>query len=274
MKRYKILITGARQGMGRDCAFELSRRGHKVLATTRTHEGAKELSEAALKAGINLQTKKLDLLNESDRQMAADWQPDTLINNAAIGESGPLAEIPIKHIRDNFEINIFGTLDLTQRVLKNMIKNKSGRIIIFSSIGGKITLPYLGAYSMTKYALESAADALRQELEDHGIWISVIEPGAIGTGFNEKMNNSKYKWLSENNLLYSDLHRMKKCEESLVKDQYGTESIVKAVVHAVEAKTPKTRYIRPLNYYPLIKLASILPDRVRDYFTKRFSNIS
>lgn len=270
----KILITGSRAGMGRDYAFALADRGHEVFATTETDQQAQELRQEAKEKNHNIKVEKLDIRSPEDHQKAVDFNPDVLINNAAIGESGPLAEIPMEHFKENFETNVFGTIELTQRVLKNMIKRKGGRIIIFSSVGGKVVIPYLGTYNMTKFALEGAAEAFRQELAHHNIDVSVIEPGAIATGFNERMNASKYKWFNNTNQLHSDLDRVKKYEELLVADQHPTDSITSAIIHAVESARPKARYLRPFwQYAPITWLATAIPTRLRDWVLSRMAHL-
>jgi len=270
----KILITGARQGMGRDYGFELARRGHEVLATTETELQAKELRLEAEERGLKLNIAKLDIREAADYEQVVEFEPDVLINNAAIGESGPLAEIPMERLRANFETNVHGTIALTQEVLKGMIERENGRVIIISSVGGKIVLPYLGAYNMTKFALEAAADAFRQELSHHGIKISVVEPGAIDTGFNERMIATKYKWFDEKDRLHSDIKRIRKFEIGLITDQHPTDPITKTIIHAVESSKPKTRYISPfINYGPIIKFALAMPDRFRDWLVRKVNSV-
>lgn len=255
--------------MGKDGAIALSRRGHQVLATTHTQTEAEALRKELNEIDVDIPVTKIDIRQPSDRRKALDFEPDVLINNAAIGESGPIAEIPMDRVRDNFETNVFGTLALTQPIARQMAQRKSGRIIVFSSVGGKITLPYLGAYNMTKYALESMSDALRQELAPYGVKVSVIEPGAIGTGFNERMNESKYTWFNEKSFFADDAELMKKYEQMLVRNQAPTDGITSAVVHAVESARPKTRYIRPRAIGIQVWLAQLVPDRIRDWMIRR-----
>jgi short-subunit dehydrogenase len=258
----KILITGARQGIGRDAAFALSQRGHEVIATTRTEAGATDLAFEAKELGITLQTAKLDILHPADRKKALSFGVDVLINNAGVGQSGPLLEIPMKLVRENFETNVFATLELTQEIGKDMLKNGSGRILIVSSVAGRMTLPYLGAYSMTKHALESMGDALRQELYHHGIHVSLIEPGAISTGFNEKMNDSKYQWFDKNSPFSADSKDIKQYEKLLTRRASGSSTVVSAIIHAVESPRPKARYVRPRSI--LAWLSQAVPSKLRD----------
>jgi short-subunit dehydrogenase len=266
----KILITGAKQGIGRDSAVALAKRGHIVFATTETKKGAIQLVSYFERHNLAISVAQIDITNKAHYQKAVEFEPDIIINNAAIGESGPLGEIPMKYLENNFQVNVFGTIALTQTIIPNMITKKSGRILIISSLAGKLVLPYLGAYSMTKFALEAAGEAWRQELLHHGIYVAIVEPGAIATGFNERMNASKYKWLNETSLFIKDLPKMKIYEDGLVNKQYPTKKVVSSIIHAVESKRPRARYIAPsYPYSPLVLLAKLIPDKLRDRFIKR-----
>jgi len=271
MSNQNILITGARQGIARAYGFSLAKRGHNVLATTETDQQAKELHQEVQKQGLNLKVEKLDIRNSKEYQRGVDFEPDILINNAAIGESGPLANIPMERMRANFETNVYGTLELTQTIIPGMLKQGQGRIIIISSIAGKLVIPYLGTYAMTKFALEGAGEALRQELRSHNISVSLIEPGSIDTGFNERMNATKYTWFDEHNNLYSDLDRIQTYEKLLENDQHPPHAVTPAIIHAVESKRPKPRYVTPFwPYAPLVWFATnIIPDRMRDWLVRK-----
>lgn len=265
-----ILITGAGSGIGHDTAFALARRGHTVIATTHTEESADKLREEAKKSELKITCAKLDVLIKEDRLAAIKkWAPTILINNAAIGQSGPLAEIPIARVEANFATNVFATLSLTQEAVKEMITRGSGRIIIIGSTVGRIGLPYVGAYAMTKYALEGAADVLRLELSPHNVFVSLIEPGKIHTRFNQKMVASKYDWFGEDSVFASDAERVKGYEKLILTKQVSTKSVVKAIIHAVESARPKSRYVRPRAMAAVMLLARVLPDRVKDFVLKR-----
>jgi short-subunit dehydrogenase len=274
MQARKILITGARGGMGRDAALALADRGHEVFVGTETEPQAEAFKRETDRAGYDIRIERLNLLDGNDHRKAADFAPDVLINNAAIGESGPLAEIPMERLRHNFDTNVFGTIELTQTVLEGMLERGSGRIIIFSSVGGKLVIPYFGAYHMTKFALEAAADSFRGELDHHDISVSVIEPGAINTGFNERMNATKYQWFDENARFGADMDRVTKYEAALTRTQHPTDSVTRAVIHAVESTKPKTRYVRPLwPYAPMLWLATAIPSRLRDWVLRKMAGV-
>ena len=117
-----IFITGAGSGFGREAALRLSRLGHEVIAGTHNLPQVTTLLDTAKKEGLQLRVEKVDILNPIDRNFALRWDIDVLVNNAAIPESGPIAEIPIRLLRDVFETNVFAALELTQGFVK-----KNGR---------------------------------------------------------------------------------------------------------------------------------------------------
>ncbi|GMV12986.1 MAG: hypothetical protein AMXMBFR56_12100 [Polyangiaceae bacterium] len=111
---------------------------------------------------------------------------DVLVNNAGFGIAAPLIEASDTDVRAQYETNVFGLLAVTRAFVPAMLSRRSGRIINVSSVGGRVTLPFMGAYNSTKYAVESLSDALRRELLPFGIRISVIEPGLIRSEFADK----------------------------------------------------------------------------------------
>lgn len=241
----KVLITGAGSGFGRATAFELARKGYDVIASTANDEQRSELIGTAESEKVTLMVKKLDITDAGDRLRAESWDVDVLINNAGIAESGPLSEIPLDYVRANFEVNVFGTLALTQHIVKGMLKKGSGQIIIVSSVAGRMTAPYLGPYCMTKHALEAAADVLHAELAAHNIKVNIVEPGPYSTGFNERMNQSKYKWYGENSIFAPDDKAIKELEAWLVSDQYDPSEVVESLVGLVERPDSKFRICIP-----------------------------
>jgi len=150
----RVLITGSGSGIGRDTALKLAKRGHTVYATTHTEAQAAQWKGAG---SARIEAFKLDVTDSSDRARAAEIPIDVLINNAAVGESGSLAEVPLERVRATFETNLFATLALTQAVLKGMIARRGGTVIFISSLAGRVPIPFLMPYAMTKFALSAAA---------------------------------------------------------------------------------------------------------------------
>src|SRR5690349_24607997 len=185
-----VMITGAGAGFGKGASRALAECGHTVIATTETDAQAD-----ALRAEVpQLTVEKLDITT-SDVTKAAAWDVDVLINNAGARQTGPMADVPIDVVRRLFDVNVFGTLAVTQQVLPRMIERGSGRVIIVSSIAGVVVGPSFGPYSMTKHALAAMGKAMRAELAGQGIDVTLLNPGPYLTGFNDRMADSMWVWL-------------------------------------------------------------------------------
>lgn len=237
METKTVLITGAGSGIGKDTAFELASRGHRVIATTHTHEQSDQLKKEVLRRNLKIETCMLDITLAEDREIIKLYPDvDVLINNAAIGESGSLADIDIDIIRNSFEVNLFSSLAFTQLVLKNMMLRDSGTVIFVSSTAGRIVVPFLAPYAMTKFALSAGAEALRKELHfaNKNIDISIVEPGAYHTGFNQQMIASQQGQVRKRLELFFRLIEVR-----------SIKSIVRTIVRAVEARNPRLRYVAP-----------------------------
>ena len=241
-----ILITGCRGGIGLDVACRLLKRGHRVYATVHRETSVDELRSVLKSFGENFVVDKLDVTESKDIDKVDAWDIDVLVNNAAIGDSGPLAEIDPHRVNAVFETNVFSTLRLTQKILPQMIAKGGGRIVLMGSMAGLIPTPFYAPYAMTKFALESVAFSLRTELKPFGIKVIVINPGAYNTGFNERNLAKKYEWMNANGLYKDHMAYVRQEEETLIKRELqSTQSIAKQVVRAVEAPRPKRRYVAP-----------------------------
>ena len=244
-----ILITGAGTGIGKDAAFALALRGHRVLATTQTEAQSDVLRIEAANRNVVLEIFKLDITLEADREAIAAYPIDVLLNNAGMGESGSLAEVDMQRVRQIFEVNLFATLALTQVALRGMIAREKGTVLFVSSIAGRVPMPFLMPYSMSKFALSAAGAGLRAEMDQlkKNIQIALIEPGAIHTGFNQVMTNSKYQWMNASSYFAHQADAMKKKERATFKllEARSTQGIVNQIVKAAEASRPKLRYVSP-----------------------------
>lgn len=195
-----ILVTGAGSGFGKAASIGMAKNGHSVIATTQVSSQVTPLREEAKALGIDksLRVERLDLTDPYDIAQALTFEIDVLWNNAGMGEAGPVWEIPVDLVRRNFEINVFLPLQLTQGVVRHWIeKNKKGKVVFTSSMGGLFTPANWGTYVSTKHALESIAEALQQELSPHGIKVQTINPGAYYTGYNETMADNPFRWLDD-----------------------------------------------------------------------------
>ncbi len=184
-----VLVTGCSTGIGRACAVYLAERGFCVLAGVRRPSDGRQL-EAASK---NLRGIQLDIADGASISAAAREIAEItgesglagLVNNAGIGVYGPVEFVPVEDWRRQFEVNVFGHVGVTQALLPMLRRHVaahghgSGRIVFIGSITGRVTIPTLGPYSASKHAIAAVAAALRMELRDQGIFVSLLEPGAI-----------------------------------------------------------------------------------------------
>ncbi len=192
-----ILITGAGSGLGKGTALGLAGNGHSVIATVQNWPQVTDLMAAAEEAGLRLEVTKLDLLDKDDHETVirkyAD-RVDILVNNAATGETGPIAEVPVDRVRRVFEVNVFSTLEFIQPFARLFAERGRGKIVFTSSIAGFTTFPFLGPYIASKHALEGVVQMMQQEMEGTGVQIATINPGPFRTGFNDRMYDTLDQW--------------------------------------------------------------------------------
>jgi short-subunit dehydrogenase len=251
----RVLITGCKGGIGLDAARRLAARGHTVYAAVHGEKSIETVRAAFGADARNVYVEKLDITDPGDREKAGNWDIDVLINNAAIGDSGPLAEIELDRVRKVLEVNIFSALELTREFIPRMAEKKHGRIIFIGSMAGLMPTPFLAPYGISKFALESVAFSLRTELKDLGIEVVMVNPGGYNTDFNQKNIGRKYEWIQSSRLYKDHMDVIKKEEAMIIRSELqSTASIAKEIVRAVEAKKPKRRYVAPLWQWLMIPL--------------------
>jgi NAD(P)-dependent dehydrogenase (short-subunit alcohol dehydrogenase family) len=228
-----VLITGAGSGFGRGAAIELVKRGHKVIGAVLNEQQAAELATAQPK----LTVVKLDITNAKDIAKVDQWNLDVFIANAAIGQTGPLSLIPLERLRAVFEVNVFGTFAITQRVAQAMRRKRAGRIIVTSSIGGVRAGVGSGPYTMTKHAIQAFGTALRAELKMFGVDVCLINPGPYATGFNDRMANDPGPWFDAKSAAPEDRAVMEQLRQRITVGQLDPADVVKRYVELVEAQT-------------------------------------
>lgn len=180
-----VLVTGARSGIGRLVALEAARRGHSVIASVRDLGTAGDL--IAETQDLPLQVVALDVTKANDREravrdiIAEHGRIDVLVNNAGLALGGLLELVSEEELRKQFEINVFAVWSLTQAVLPHMRSQRSGTVLMVSSMSGRMAMPGLGAYAGSKFALEGMSEAWRHELRGLGIRVVLVEPGPFKT---------------------------------------------------------------------------------------------
>jgi NAD(P)-dependent dehydrogenase (short-subunit alcohol dehydrogenase family) len=194
---------------------------------------------------------------------------DGLVNNAGIAVSGPLEFLEISDLRHQLEVNVVGQVAVTQAFLPFLRLSRRGRIVNMSSISGRIAMPLLGPYAMSKFALEAFSDSLRRELEPFSIFVSVVEPGAIRTPIWQKGVDASQDRIDRMPKRAVDLYgeRIESLRErarEMGERGAPAEEVAEAVHHALTAERPKTRYLVGTDARITAKLAWLLPDRTVD----------
>ncbi|WP_042433978.1 SDR family oxidoreductase [Streptacidiphilus anmyonensis] len=251
----KVLITGAGTGLGRGAAISLAQAGHQVIATTEIWSQVSELRKHIEELGLQdrVTVDKLDVLDARDIAAVSGWDFDTFVSNAAIGDCGPLAEIPVELVRRTFETNVFANLELTQRVIRTWVDaGTAGRIVIVSSMGGMLTAFGLGPYCATKHALEAIAATLRDELAPTGITVQTINPGAYLTGFNDRLADTTFRWLDDS-VHFNRAEDVKARFAEILADQFDPQDMIDKMVEIIGAEHGKYRNVWPPATEELIK---------------------
>ena len=246
-----VLITGASSGIGAACARRLSARGWEVYAGVRNPGDAPD------------ETIEL-ILDVTDPPSLSFDRLDAVVNNAGIAIAAPLEDLPLDELRRQLEVNVVGQLAVTKAVLP-ALRAARGRVVIVGSIAGRSALPFLGAYAISKFALEAMSDSMRLELAPDGIKVSLVEPGTIATPIWAKPQPLA-EGVSERYV--PRIEHFRKLAAARAAKAAPVELVAEAVEHALTAERPKTRYLvgRDAKIRATIEK---LPDRLRDRVIRR-----
>ena len=271
-----ILITGCSSGIGLCTAQGLQQRGYRVFATARHPRNV-----AALQAQ-GLESLQLDLADSASIQRAvdevlkrSDGRLDALFNNGAYGQAGAIEDLSREVLRAQFETNLFGAVELSNRVIPAMRAQGHGRIIMNSSVLGLVTLPYRGAYSASKFALEGLTDTLRLELADSGIHVSLIEPGPIKSRFRANSLAAFKRGIDMEHSAHRDHYRgvLRRLEKPGPAAPFTLppEAVLKRLIHALESPRPRRRYYVTFPTYLFAAMRRVLPYAALDRTLQRIS---
>lgn len=264
-----VLITGCSTGIGYCVAHGLQQRGYRVFATARREESVAALQEEGLESLLldlddsdSIKKAVAEILHRTDGELYA------LFNNGAYAIPGAVEDLSRDAMRQQFETNLFGWLELTNLVLPVMRKQGYGRIIQNSSVLGFVAMAFRGAYNSTKYAIEGLSDTLRLELKNTNIHVSLIEPGPILSKFRSNSVKALEKHIDIENSIHREkyrgvLKRLNK-EGPAVPFTLPPEAVLKKVIYALESNKPKARYYVTVPTYLFGYLKRILSDRVMD----------
>jgi NAD(P)-dependent dehydrogenase (short-subunit alcohol dehydrogenase family) len=271
------VVTGASTGIGEACALKLDKMGWRVFATVRKPEDGETLKR---KASDRLTPVTMEVTDPVSITAATkvvgealgEAGLDGLVNNAGIAVAGPLEYLPVEALRKQLEINVIGQIAVTQAFLP-LLRKARGRIVNIGSVSGRISVPLLGPYSASKFALDALTTALRMELQPWGIRVALIEPAAIATPIWRKS-------MAEGNRVANDIpmealklygpiiEAQRKRAVSMDRNGLPPAQVARAVVHALTSPRPRTRYAVGLTAR-MGELLRHLPDSLRERLIMR-----
>jgi len=254
--------------MGAATARELAIRGYHVIAGVRREIDGHDIESPRIQP-VLLDITRPEQIREVAALIEADGRPlRAVVNNAGIAVNAPVEVLPMQEWRRQFDVNFFGHIEVTQAVLPALLKSR-GRIVMISSIGGRVAQPTYGAYSGSKFALEAVADSLRRELAPLGVQVAIVEPGAVRTEMVGRGGVTLKKLSAEmapdQERRYGGLmHAILAQSEGFLRSGVDASHAAKTIATAATARRPKTRYTIGRDAAILIRLSRILPDRALD----------
>ena len=231
-----VLVTGASSGIGKSIAIFLSEKGYKVYGTSRNPKKSEKFSFECIALDV---LKVNTIKNAVDFIVKKEGKLDVLVNNAGMGITGPIEDTPTDEMRNVFNTNFFGAIDVMKAVLPQMRKQNNGTIINVTSIAGYMGLPFRGVYSATKGALEIITEATRMEVKNFGINLVNVAPGdfstniAAGRYHTPVFDNSAYKQKYQINLDLMDSH---------VSSGMDPLEMAKMIFKIINTNNPKIHY--------------------------------
>ena len=277
MKTKNILITGCSSGIGKNVAITLHNKGWRVFATCRSK------TDCTFFTKLGIESFPLDLLKEESINCAVNLvkektksQLDVLFNNGAYAIPGAIQDIPRSAMREIFEVNVFGQIDLINRCIPLMMSSDYPKIINCSSVLGFISLPYRGLYSATKYSIEALTDALRRENYDSKIKFVLIQPGPINTDIKKKSIKHFEKWIDWKKSIHQKTYEnkvIKRLYDNNYKDSFNSyelqpDEVTKILINVLNSKKPKARYKITIQTKIAQIMTKLLPTNTLDWFFK------
>jgi NAD(P)-dependent dehydrogenase (short-subunit alcohol dehydrogenase family) len=262
-----VLVTGASTGIGEAAVLHLKTLGFDAIGAVRKDEDAERLE------GRGVRTMRIDVTDASQIAAAREELGDVplagLVNNAGIGVAAPLEFLPIDRLRQQLEVNLVGQAAVTQAFLP-ALRQARGRIVMVSSIGGRVALPLLSAYNASKFGLEGLSDSLRRELRPQGVDVILIEPGGVKTPIWQKGEELADEMLREvppeAERLYGRMISTLRSETKKIEQVRGMEprEVAEAIATALTTRRPRARYVLGSDAKVRAPMARFLPPRVMD----------
>ncbi|HXF32737.1 MAG TPA: SDR family oxidoreductase [Solirubrobacterales bacterium] len=270
-----VLVTGSSSGIGRATVRRLDEAGWKVFAGVRKEEDAAKLRE---ESSARLEPLLLDVTDAeaiaaaAERVGAESGGLDGLVDNAGNAVAGPLEALPIEDFRRQIELNLIAQVAVTQAMLP-AIRTARGRVVLVSSMGGRVALPLTGAYHAAKFGLEAVGDTLRQELSPWGIRVVLVEPGSIDTPIWKSGQEEADELLERaprvRELYGPTIERYRKVVQDTAERGIPAGKVAAKIQHALEARRPRSRYLIGIDAQVMARLKPFVPTPAFDWMIAR-----
>ena len=241
------IVTGCSSGIGEATAIAFARAGYRVFAGVRSPAAMARVADTA--RGVRLRPIALDVTDRTQVREAARTaleeagHVDVLVNNAGYALVGAISDLTDDLLRRQFDTNLFGHLALTREVVPAMRERRRGVIVNVSSLAGRVSVPLMGAYCATKFALEAMTMALRLELRPWNVHACLIEPGPVRTRFEQKAIEASREVLENPASAYADAYALTR--QYFAHPMYGAaspEQVARTILRAASARRPRVRY--------------------------------
>jgi NAD(P)-dependent dehydrogenase (short-subunit alcohol dehydrogenase family) len=244
------LVTGAGSGMGMETALHLAARGYRVYGSVRNETEQMSLAAEARTRNVTVEILQFDVTREDqvrpaiDSMLAATGRINALVQFVGIGLRGFFEDLDISEIERVFQVNLFGLMRVTQAVLPHMRKAMAGRIILTSSVGGRMASMGIGGYASSKFAIEGWAESLHQEMAPFQVRVSLLEPGLIHTPHFGIHRNVSRRAADPASPYYSWFRRHESLVDGLLaKSSFTTADVATQVERILESRRPRLRYV-------------------------------
>jgi NAD(P)-dependent dehydrogenase (short-subunit alcohol dehydrogenase family) len=276
------LITGASTGIGEASASRLARGGWTVLAGVRDAAAGERLAQKASAGSViplTLDVTSADQIAQAAERVhaqsngagGASGRLDALVNNAGVGYGGPVELVTIDEWRKQFEVNLIGAVAVTQALLP-ALRAARGRIVFTSSVGGRVSTPYLAPYAASKHAIEAVGDSMRVELSTSGVRVALVEPGSVATPIWDKARSEAQRLQVPDELseFYGNaVVAMRKAVEDTARRGVPADDVAKVIERALTEPRMKARYLVGRDARVQLLLRRALPDLVFDRVIRR-----
>ena len=270
------LVSGASSGIGRASALALAASGWTVLTGVRDVAVGEQIAAEA-PAG-RIRPVQLDITDAAQIEQAAalvqrehSGRLEALVNNAGIGFGGPLELLSPEALREQFDVNVFAQVALTQALLP-ALRRTHGRVVFVSSIGGRVAMGFTAPYAASKHAIEAIGDALRVELHRSHVEVALIEPGSVATPIWDKGREqaASFRIPPEFEELYGDIPAaLTKTLEDTARRGVPPEQVAATIERALTARRMRARYVVGRDAHVMLALKTLLPARAFDAFARR-----